>query len=203
MDTLTYILNNYNLDKNQSKHELHRSRYRSLPRLFRKLGFKVGAEIGVEKGMYSKYLLARNPNLKLYSIDSWMPYGEFGFGKSADRQNRYYEEAKVRLAPYNCEIIRDYSMNAVKKFEDESLDFVYIDASHAYENVKNDIEMWSKKVRRNGIVAGDDYYVFKSGNDGVVRAVDEWVKKEKIKPLFIFTKDSRHFSWFYVRGKHV
>jgi hypothetical protein len=198
MDTLTYIFKRYNLNENQSRHEIGRSRWDSLPRIFRDLGFKLGAEIGVEQGIYSKFLLNRIPNLKLYSIDSWMPYGDFGWGKSTSRQNKYYEETRTRLAPYNCEIIKDYSMNAVKKFKDESLDFVYIDASHAYENVKNDIQMWSKKVHKGGIVAGDDYYVFKSGNDGVVKAVDEWIEKEKIKPLFILNKDS-HPSWFYVK----
>lgn len=198
MNTLAYILKKYKLNKDSSRHELYRSRWKSLPELFKGLGFKLGAEIGVEKGVFSKRLLSKIPNLKLYSIDSWMPYKEYGFGKSTSRQERYYKEAKIRLAPYNCEIIKDYSLNAVKKFKDETLDFVYIDASHTYENVKNDIGMWSKKVRSGGIVAGDDYYIFKSGNDGVVRAVNEWIKEKKISTLFIFNKGS-HPNWFYVK----
>lgn len=196
--TLKYILNKYKLEKNQSQHRLPLSRWNSLSVLFKELGFNLGAEIGVEKGIYSKCLLNRNPNLKLYSIDSWMPYEEFKFSRDMDRQKKYYEEAKTRLAPYNCEIIKDYSMNVAKKFKNQQLDFVYIDASHSYENVKNDIKMWSKKVRKGGIVAGDDYYVFRSGNNDVVRAVDEWVKKKKIDTLFVFDKDS-HPSWFYVK----
>jgi hypothetical protein len=198
MDTLTYILNKYHLENNQSRHEMYRSRWKSLPVLFKRLGFNLGAEIGVAKGLYSKCLLSRNSNLKLYSVDSWMPYDDFHNGRGTERQNRSYEEARARLSPYNCEIIRDYSMNAVKRFKDESLDFVYIDASHIYENVSDDIEMWSKKVRKGGIVAGDDYYIFPSGNDGVMKAVDEWIKKESIKPLFIFNKDA-HPNWFYVK----
>ncbi len=169
-----------------------------MPRLFRKLGFTLGAEIGVEIGTFSKHLCVDNPKLKLYSIDSWSAYKVYGFGKSQNRQNSYYERAKIKLAPYNCEIINDFSVNAVKKFKDESLDFVFIDASHDYEHVKEDIREWSKKVKRGGIVAGHDYYVFSSGNDGVVKAVNEWVRKNNIKPWFVYNKEKTP-SWFYVK----
>ena len=56
------------------------------------------------------------------------------------------------------------------------MDFVYIDADHSYEGARRDIAAWGRKVRRGGMVAGHDYYVFPgSGNDGVVRAVDEHI----------------------------
>src|SRR3990167_3936641 len=183
MDTQAYILNKYKLTgKEESPIRLFCSRWRSLPRLFRNLGFTLGAEIGVEIGAFSKYLCQDNPKLKLYSIDSWSAYKDYGYGKSQNRQNSYYQRAQVKLAPYNCKIIKDFSMNAVKRFKDESLDFVYIDASHEYTHVKEDIREWSRKVRKGGIVSGHDYYVFPSGNDGVVRAVDEWVRENNIKP---------------------
>ncbi len=202
MDTLESILKKYQLTgKEKSPIRLYCSRWISLPRLFRKLGFTRGAEIGVELGVFSKRLCQDNPNLKLYSIDSWSPYKEYGFGKSKNRQENYYRQAKTRLAPFNCEIIKDFSMNAVKKFKDGSLDFVYIDGSHEYTHVKEDIREWSKKVRAGGIVAGHDYYVFNSGNDWVVRAVNEWVKEKNIRPLFIFDKEKTP-TWFYVKGKN-
>jgi hypothetical protein len=203
MNTLDIILKRHKLTGQEpSPIYLPNSRWVSLPRLFNALGFKVGAEIGVEKGIFSRRLCEKIPGLKLYSIDAWMPYKYAGLahnGKSTNRQNKYYEEAKIRLAPFNCEIIREYSMDAVKRFEDESLDFVYIDAHHGYEFVKEDVEEWAKKVRKDGIVAGDDYYVFpNSGNDGVIKAVDEYVAKNNIKPLFIYNKEN-HPNWFFVR----
>jgi hypothetical protein len=48
-------------------------------------------------------------------------------------------------------------MEAVKDFEDESLDFVYIDGHHGFKWVTEDIFEWSKKVRKGGIVSGHDY----------------------------------------------
>ncbi len=54
---------------------------------------------------------------------------------------------------------------------DQSLDFVFLDASHTYEDVKNDICLWLPKVRYGGVLAGDDYT--DKFSDGVVKAVDE------------------------------
>ena len=199
MDTLDRILNKYKLTgKEESPIKLYCSRWRSMPRLFRRLGFTKGAEIGVEIGSFSKRLCLDNPNLKLYAIDSWSAYKVYGFGKSQNRQDSYYQRAKAKLEPYNCQIIKDFSMSAVNKFKDESLDFVFIDAAHDFEHVKEDIREWSKKVKRGGIVAGHDYYVFNSGNDGVVKAVDEWVGGNNIRPWFIYNKEKTP-SWFYVK----
>jgi len=79
-------------------------------------------------------------------------------------------------------VIVDESCNAAKQFEDGSLDFVFIDASHSYENVRKDIIAWLPKVKVGGILAGHDYG---NGYEGVIQAVDEIfgnkVNKEYIK----------------------
>ena len=42
-------------------------------------------------------------------------------------------------------------------FEDERLDFVFIDANHSYEACLEDIRLWFPKVKPNGVIAGHDY----------------------------------------------
>jgi cephalosporin hydroxylase len=42
-------------------------------------------------------------------------------------------------------------------FENNSLDFVYIDANHAYNYVVQDIELWYPKVKKGGYLCGHDY----------------------------------------------
>ena len=37
-----------------------------------------------------------------------------------------------------------------------SLDFIFIDADHTYESVKKDIELWTPKVKHEGIILGHD-----------------------------------------------
>ena len=60
------------------------------------------------------------------------------------------------------------SVDAASWFPLDSIDVVYIDASHIYKNVKQDIHAWFPKVKRGGIIAGHDYDI-----DGVKEAVIE------------------------------
>lgn len=53
--------------------------------------------------------------------------------------------------------LRMESIKAAKLFENESIDFVFIDASHDYDNVVADINAWYPKVKKGGYIAGHDY----------------------------------------------
>lgn len=146
-----------------------------LPALFNKMGFKVGAEIGVAGGHFSEKLCKGIPGLKMFCIDPWNTYRENRRGGGQSNHDANYEMTKNRLKDYDATLIRKFSMDAVKDFEDESLDFVYIDGNHDFKYVLEDIVEWSKKVKRGGIVAGHDYYHF--NNSGVIEAVDMYVKQ--------------------------
>ena len=132
-----------------------------LAKYFAEKNFNVGAEIGVLGGTYSIILCEANPKLQVYCIDIWNRPGK-------------YEEAQTRLAPYNAKLVRKLSMDAVRDFDDSSLDFVYIDADHHFDGVMMDVIEWSKKVRKGGIVSGHDYD--NSSDCGVRDAVDMYVK---------------------------
>jgi predicted O-methyltransferase YrrM len=133
-----------------------------MAKFIHELDFKVGAEIGVAQGWYSEILCRENPQAKLYSIDVWDTYK--GYNEYTDRIGRYYEAAKKLLEPYNCELIKKFSMDAVNDFEDNSLDFVFIDGAHDFKNVAMDIYEWTKKVHPGGIVFGHDYKRWKSNS---------------------------------------
>jgi predicted O-methyltransferase YrrM len=131
-------------------------------------GYSI-AEVGIYKGRSILFLAEgikdRNLKVTLYGIDSFKGSPEI---KDTPEQieSAYYA---------NIEPLKDYittialpSLEAVKQFEDESLDFVYIDAAHDYDNVKADILAWKPKVKKGGILAGHDYV-----HPPVKRAVDE------------------------------
>jgi predicted O-methyltransferase YrrM len=177
---------------------------RELARHFKDLGFRIGAEIGVFAGYYSEILCQEIPGLKLFAIDTWENYKRYRNHKN--EMAEAYKTAQTKLVAYNCTLIKSYSMDAVKNFPDESLDFVYIDSNHLYSWVKQDIEEWTKKVRIGGIVAGHDYYVTPYNKiTGVITAVDEYVKKTGYKLQVIDwdkenpNKDDRQPNWWFVK----
>ena len=127
-----------------------------LPQFFVEMGYKVGAEIGVYKGEFTKKLC--DAGLKIYSIDPWRIYADYNNPRGQKRLDFQYEHTKRYLAGYlNCEIIRKTSMEALKDFPDESLDFVYIDGNHIFRYIAEDIYEWAKKVRKGGVISGHDY----------------------------------------------
>jgi hypothetical protein len=169
-----------------------------LAEYFAELGFNIGAEIGVERGYFSEVLCKVNPNLKLYCIDAWQTYSGYRDHTRQDKLEKYYEETKQRLAPYNCEIIRDWSLDAANKIQDNSLDFAYLDANHDFRHVIEDIDTWSKKVRKGGIVAGHDYNRHRSSIECQVKdAIDAWGHAYNLK--INVTGEPDFPSWWFVK----
>jgi hypothetical protein len=133
-------------------------------------------EIGSWVGNTTKQL--SNKFEKVYAID---PY-EGGYDDedkcSSQPMDEIENEFKENMKGLkNIVHIKEKSNQAINKFEDESLDFVFIDGSHKYEDVKEDIETWKNKIAPNGCIAGHDYHII----EGVTKAVDEIFPKEKIQ----------------------
>jgi cephalosporin hydroxylase len=67
------------------------------------------------------------------------------------------------------------SCDASKLYEDNSLDFVFVDGDHTYEGVWSDLENWFPKLKVGGSIVGHDYG---NGNfPGLKRAADEFSDK--------------------------
>lgn len=81
-----------------------------------------------------------------------------------------YREALENLRPVMnvVRIIPVDTAEAAGLYEDNSLDFVFIDGNHARPFVTKDIHLWYPKVKSGGIFAGHDY----TSHIGVKRAVD-------------------------------
>lgn len=62
------------------------------------------------------------------------------------------------------------SFDRAKEFEDESIDFLFIDANHTYEFVKKDIAAYLPKMKKGSIISGHDY---NDCHPGVIQAVNE------------------------------
>jgi len=187
MNTLKYILKKYNLrydDKTPMPIEIPNVGREQLTILFKELGFKKGVEIGVLAGEYSELICRNNPGVKLYGIDSYKAYCQH---KSQRHLDRFYKKAKVLLAPYKkYQFIIESSKEAVNRFKNNSLDFVYIDGNHDFSSVMIDIILWSEKIRSGGIISGHDYLNRREPtNHRVKQALIPYVKYNKIIPWFV------------------
>lgn len=139
----------------------------------------VGAEIGVFRGEHAKQLLENLDIKKLYLVDLYKCYPQYeasaeilgGLGKARKEAKKELEEHMSKIA-----WLIERSETAVKKFSDGGLDFVYIDGNHAYRFVKQDVGLWSKKVKKGGLVGGHDY----DERHGVIPAVTDFAVKNKV-----------------------
>lgn len=154
----------------------------------------VGAEIGVYKGGMSARLLRRTEPEKLFLIDPWqvnpeVERGWWGTEVGQPKLDEIHEGVKRRFAAEIeagiVEIRRAESAEAGKEFPDAYFDWVYIDGNHTYEYVKADLEIYRKKVKPGGIIAGDDYLKRGWWEYGVKRAVDELVERGDFEPLLL------------------
>lgn len=168
---------------------------KDLASLFAELGFQSGAEIGVCSGEYSEVLLKANPQLRLLCVDPWGPYiSPWRFKVTTERAEDRLRRARERLKPYpNVEFIRKTSLEAAHDVPDNSLDFVYIDGLHDFDNAMMDLITWGRKVRKGGIVSGHDYWHFHGG--AVVPAVDAYVQAHRISEWYITREKSCSFFW--------
>ena len=123
---------------------------------------------------------------KIYSID---PYDgdDMGIEVHFNNWNFVQEQFKINTRYFDyIEQINDYSQNTYNQFQDNSIDFIYIDADHTYESVKRAIELFIPKLKKGGIIGGHDY---SDDWPGVKRAVTEIIGK----PTWYF-KDT---SWLH------
>jgi len=122
--------------------------------------YKVGVEVGTFQGEYARHIL-NNWNGVLYLVDIWrnLDWNEYTDTSNRSVEDNIWLDAMNAIRGYEDRalMMRMESKQASKLFTDDSLDFVYIDANHKYEFVKEDIELWWPKVKSGGMLSGHDY----------------------------------------------
>jgi hypothetical protein len=119
-----------------------------------------GVEVGVFKGHFSKNIID-NWNGTLYMVDVWRPLDTESYNDISNQTtpDTAYIDAMNSINGHEDRaiMIRAKSEIAADIFPDNSLDFVYIDANHAYQYVVQDIQLWYPKVKPGGYICGHDY----------------------------------------------
>lgn len=120
-------------------------------------------EVGTYKGRSFSYLVVEAINsgkkFDIVGIDAF-PW--------EDVEPAFIENMKPLAGHFRY--FKSVSWEAAQHFEDESIDFIFIDADHVYEAVKKDIAAFLPKMKKGSLISGHD---FNWQHPGVLRAVGE------------------------------
>jgi hypothetical protein len=142
----------------------------------------VFVELGVWKGKSLSYFVTesinRNKIGKIYAIDHWLGSAEhqknaWAYESALDTSDGLYNIYLKNVNPIQNYIstYRKSSEEASTLFSNKSIDAIFIDASHDYENVYKDLRYWYPKIKVNGTLSGHDYKW-----TGVKKAVEEFAQ---------------------------
>ena len=128
-------------------------------------------ELGTHWGCSTVSLLENCPNIKtLYTIDNYLPYkdtvppyvevNEAGANFLKLSARRYFSLIDKHLQK-KLRLIYGDTIKSVKKFEDNSIDFLWFDAHLSEDQLEEELKCWYPKVAHGGIVGVHD-----CGNNG-------------------------------------
>ncbi|MCB8999471.1 MAG: class I SAM-dependent methyltransferase [Bacteroidales bacterium] len=189
-----------NTEKKIPKQELNKKHISSLkPLLNREELLKnlpkngIVAELGVDKGEFSKLIFDITSPSKLHLVDYW---GDERYNQEIKKQVE--EKFTKEISENKIEINLGLSTEVVQVFKDEYFDWIYIDTDHTYKGTKKELELYSKKIKPGGIIAGHDFI---KGNwksmfrYGVIEAVYEFCVKYDWEIIYLTLENGSHPSF--------
>jgi len=122
---------------------------------------ELGTHTGVSYCAACEIVKACNLATQCYAVDTWKGDEHAGF---------YGEEIFVELDAYHASrysgfsrLVRSTFDDALRHFEDGSIDLLHIDGMHTYEAVKHDFESWRRKLTASAIILFHDTNVRERG----------------------------------------
>jgi cephalosporin hydroxylase len=132
-------------------------------------------EIGSFKGRSSAFFVVEIINsgkkVQLDLIDTWQGSSEHQAGGDCEVkevvEGTLYENFLKNMKPVEgkYKAIRMSSLEAAAQYEDNSIDFIMIDGAHEFDAVVADIRAFLPKMKKGGIMCGDDAWVGASPRD--------------------------------------
>lgn len=142
-------------------------------------------EVGSWKGRSSVFLgveiLNSGKDITLDCVDIWQNLPSLEYYQQSSGDSIYLEFIK-NIQPINqvkeiIKPIRKDSVEASKLYQNNSIDFIFIDGDHSFEGINRDLHAWFPKLSKSGIIAGHDY----TWNKDIRSAVDIFFNREEEK----------------------
>lgn len=158
---------------------------------------EVGSFLGLSSCIMGHYIKKSNKKIIFDCVDL------FEISESSDDLHATYVEKyggdflqaftdnikNSGMSDYINNIYKGHSSHVSQFYENESLDMVYLDASHYTVDVIDDIRNWYPKLKPGGVLAGDDW-----DHEGVAPAVC-WCLGELGIPITDLNSTS-YATWF-------
>ncbi len=164
----------------------------SIPHLLKDCQNPVGIEIGTAEGFSTEYMLKNIPGLQLFGVDPYVNYQDW-CGTLREKNNEkemFFIKTHTFMQAKQYTHLLMTSNQAAENFKDKSLDFVFIDGLHTYDQVLADCKNYYPKLKPGGLFCGHDYNMIEE----VRKAVDEFAKSVK-KKVQVAEKD----LWYFVK----
>ena len=122
---------------------------------------EVGAWLGRSAALMAVEIENSKKPITFFAVDPWTDGGP-------DLRNTDHFK-KLERPPYELflentrpvqHLIKPLRMNSIEasaQIQDGTVDFLMLDGDHSYEAVKADISAWLPKMRKGGVISGDDY----------------------------------------------
>lgn len=138
----------------------------------------IMVEVGCYYGESTLMWESSDKIIKIFAIDPWKDFYDVNDGASQKGNMKEVENIFDENIKNSSKIIKlkSTSIEASKNFDDASLDFVYLDGSHTYEDVLSDITHWIPKIKKNGFIGGHDIG-WQSVNSAVLKGLGRIDKK--------------------------
>lgn len=116
-------------------------------------------EVGVFAGESTRVFVESWQVARLFAVDPWDGDYDEGSGWTCPFEWSDVEQSFRGWAQHEPRVVtlRMASLEAAQCFAGGSLDFVYIDAGHAYQDVRNDILAWTPRIKADGWLGGHDF----------------------------------------------
>ena len=153
-------------------------------------------EIGAWKGRSVAYTAVNTINsgkdIKIDVVDTFQGMWETQEEYKDYNTSNLLQEFKSNISSVKSIINRIHvmkSIEAAKKYENESLDFVFIDGAHDTQSVYEDCKAWFPKIKKKGIIAGDDIQL-----KSVQKGISMWNKEFKKRSFHLVRMN--HGYWY-------
>jgi predicted O-methyltransferase YrrM len=142
---------------------------------------EVGSWLGRSAAYMAVEILNSRKAINFVCIDPWQD------GGPDLKDTKYYKDLKkppydifidnIRPVRHVVTPLRMDSIKGAAQFADGEVDFLMLDGDHSYEAVRADIDAWLPKMKKHGVISGDDYLW-----PGVQQAADETFG-DKLHPI--------------------